>query len=138
MSSRFQSWIPGLFGSKVQLTESLQWNLIPVKVSTSTVCCNGRKNRLPGAKVKIENWIFCFVFLAASSLDMPAADDAVEIQCDRQASATKKALLRKMQSCRVRVPFRHSLFGIWFTWKSKNVNPISNFSNEMLVRKKKK
>ena len=36
----------------------------------------------------MENWIFCFVFLTASSSDLPAADDAAEIHCDRLASAT--------------------------------------------------
>ena len=36
----------------------------------------------------MENWIFCFAFLAASSSDVPAADDAAEIQYNRQASAT--------------------------------------------------
>ena len=87
--------MPGSFGSDVQLTETIRRNVIPMKVSNSTKpCCNGQKNRLPGfrqrarLRVKMENWIFCFVFLAASSSEVPATDDAAEIQCDHQASAT--------------------------------------------------
>ena len=40
------------------------------------------------ARVKMENRIVRFVFLVASSSDIPAANDAAEIHCDRQASAT--------------------------------------------------